>query len=151
MADFKPLEKYDNATMAKLRKEAKENFRNNKGSFQTVFNLMKMWYEKLLKKVMRRECWKIVLPCCCAKNDKNTGISRCFFGSSRVLGFRVHHPFQGPLTHLCDLEAGLGRWAPNLGGAAPGFEPRTSCMRVRSVTITLRGPTLLVAVLLKYV
>ncbi len=26
-----------------------------------------------------------------------------------------------------------------LGGVAPGFKPRTSCMRVRSVTITLRG------------
>ena len=25
------------------------------------------------------------------------------------------------------------------GGAAPGFEPRPSCLRVRSVTITLRG------------
>ncbi len=59
VADFKPLEKYDNATMAKLRKEAKENFRNNKGSFQTVFNLMKMWYEKLLKKVNRNSfLWK---------------------------------------------------------------------------------------------
>ncbi len=32
-----------------------------------------------------------------------------FFLTSRVLGFRVHHPFQGPLTHLCDLEAGYGR------------------------------------------
>ncbi len=32
----------------------------------------------------------------------------------------------GPLTHLCDLEAGYGGvWAPNFGGAAPGFEPRT--------------------------
>ncbi len=27
-------------------------------------------------------------------------------------------------------------------GAAPGFEPRTSGLRVRSVTITLRGPPL---------
>ncbi len=26
------------------------------------------------------------------------------------------------------------------GGAAPGFKPRTSCLRVRSVTITLQGP-----------
>ncbi len=34
----------------------------------------------------------------------------------------------------------MGVWAPNFGGAAPGFEPRTSCLRVRSVTITLRGP-----------
>ncbi len=50
---------------------------------------------------------------------------------------------QGPLTHLCDLEAGYGGvWAPNFGGAAPGFETRTSCWRVRSVTITLRGPPL---------
>ncbi len=53
-----------------------------------------------------------------------------------MLGFRVHHPFQGPLTHLCNLEAGYGGvWAPNFGGAAPGFEPRTSCLRVKSVTI----------------
>ncbi len=65
------------------------------------------------------------------------------FLSSRVLGFRVHHPFQGPLTHLCDLEAGYGGVsAPNFGGAAPGFEPWTSCLRVRSVTIKLRGPPL---------
>ncbi len=50
-----------------------------------------------------------------------------FFWSSRVLGFRIHHPFQGPLTHLCDLEAGYGGvWAPNFGGAAQGFEPGTS-------------------------
>ena len=32
-----------------------------------------------------------------------------------------------------------GVWAPNFGEAAPGFEPQTSCLRVRSVTITLRG------------
>ncbi len=63
-----------------------------------------------------------------------------FFLSSRLLGFWVHHPFQGPLTHLCDLEAGYGGvWAPNFGGAAPGFEPWTSCLRVRNVTITLQG------------
>ncbi len=44
------------------------------------------------------------------------------------------------MTHLCNLEAGYGDvWASNFGGAAPGFEPRTSCLRVRSVTITLRG------------
>ncbi len=67
-----------------------------------------------------------------------------------MLGFRVHHPFQGPLTHLCDLEAGYGGvWAPNFGGAAPGFEPRTSCLRVRSVTITLQGlpPTMIIFIL----
>ena len=29
-----------------------------------------------------------------------------------------------------------------VGGAAPGFEPGTSCMPVRNVTITLRGPPL---------
>ena len=58
-----------------------------------------------------------------------------------MLGFRIHHPFQGPLTHHCDLEAGYGGvWAPNFGGAALGFEPRTSCLRVSSVTITLQGP-----------
>ncbi len=43
-----------------------------------------------------------------------------------------HGPFcggGGPLMHLCDLEAGYGGvWAPNFGGAAPGFEPQTSCM-----------------------
>ena len=73
------------------------------------------------------------------KLAKNTSV----FLSSRVLSFRVHHPYQGPLTHLCDLEAGYGGvWAPNFGGAAPGFETRTSCWRVRSVTITLRGPPL---------
>ncbi len=56
-----------------------------------------------------------------------------YFFPSQVLGFPVHHPFQGPLTHLCDLEAGYGGvWAPNFGGVAPGFEPRTSCLRVRS-------------------
>ncbi len=45
---------------------------------------------------------------------------------------------RGPLTHLCDLEAGYWCvWAPNFGEAAPGFEPRTSCLRVRSVPITL--------------
>ncbi len=66
-----------------------------------------------------------------------------FFLSSQVLGFRVNHPFQRPLTYLCDLEAGYGGvWAPNFGGATPRFEPRTSCLRVRSVTITLRGPPL---------
>ncbi len=49
----------------------------------------------------------------------------------------------GPLTHLCDLEVGYaGVWAPNFGGAAPGFEPRTSFFRVRSLSITLRGPLL---------
>ncbi len=31
-----------------------------------------------------------------------------FFWSSRVLGFRVHHPFPGPVAHLCDLEGGYG-------------------------------------------
>ncbi len=48
---------------------------------------------------------------------------------------------RGPLKHLCNLEARYRCvWAPNFGGAAPGFEPRTSCLRVRSVTITLREP-----------
>ncbi len=53
-----------------------------------------------------------------------------------------HGPFlggRGPLKHLCNLEVGYGGdWAPNFGGVAPGFEPRTSCLRVRSATITLR-------------
>ena len=56
--------------------------------------------------------------------------------------FCVHHltwplsgGIPGPLTHLGDLEAGYGGvWAPNFGGAVPGFEPRTSCIRVRSHT-----------------
>ncbi len=44
---------------------------------------------------------------------------------------------RGPLKHLCNLEVGYwGVWAPNFSGAAPGFEPRISCLRVRSVTIT---------------
>ncbi len=51
VADFKPLQKYDNETMAKLKKESKDNFTKNKGSFQTVFNLMKMWYDEMLAKV----------------------------------------------------------------------------------------------------
>ncbi len=58
---------------------------------------------------------------------------------TRVLGLRCipSHmaPFEGegPLTHRCDLEAGYGGVSnPNFGGAAPGFEPRTCCMRVRS-------------------
>ncbi len=33
----------------------------------------------------------------------------------------------------------MGEVGSKLGGAAPGFKPRTSCSRVRSVTITLRG------------
>ncbi len=70
-----------------------------------------------------------------------------FFLSSRVLGLQrtPSHmaPFggKGLLTHLCDPEAGYGGvWAPNFGGAAPGFKPRTSCMRVRSHShYTTRG------------
>ncbi len=63
------------------------------------------------------------------------------FLSSQVLGFRAHHSFQGPLIHLCHLEDGYGGvWAPDFGGATLGFEPWTSCLRVRSVPITLRGP-----------
>ncbi len=62
---------------------------------------------------------------------------------ARHFAYTIPFKFQGPLTHLCDLEAGYGGvWAPNFGGAAPGFKPRTSCLRVRSVTITLRGPPL---------
>ncbi len=34
----------------------------------------------------------------------------------------------------------VGEVGSKLGGVAPGFKPRTSCMRVRSETITLRGP-----------
>ena len=51
-------------------------------------------------------------------------------------------PFKGrPLTLLCDLEAGYGSvWTPIFGGAAPGFEPRTSCMRVRSRSHHTTGP-----------
>ncbi len=92
----------------------------------------------------RRRLRDPVLPPCTKRNSVS-GLYKTFFFflSSRVLGFCVHHPFpfQGPLRHLCDLEAGYEDvWAPNFGGAAPGFEPRTSCLRVRSVTITLRGP-----------
>ncbi len=83
-----------------------------------------------------------LIPCIHQRFDRNSN-NTAFFGSSRVFGFRVHHPFQGPLKHLCNLEAGYGGvWAPNFGGAALGFEPQTSCLRVRSVTITLRGPPL---------
>ena len=53
MRDFKPFAKYDNETLARLKKEAKDNFNHEKGSFQTVFNLMRMWYEELLGKVRR--------------------------------------------------------------------------------------------------
>ncbi len=35
---------------------------------------------------------------------------------------------------------GRGMGSKLFGGVAPGFEPRTSCLRVRSVTITLQGP-----------
>ncbi len=57
-----------------------------------------------------------------------------FLVSSRVLAFQRTPSHMAPLlTHLCDLEAGYGgAWAPIFGGAAPGFEPRTYCMRVRS-------------------
>ncbi len=58
---------------------------------------------------------------------------KCFFG---VFPRAQHTPsHMAPLltTHLCDLEAGYGViWLPNFGGASPGFQPRTSCMRVRS-------------------
>ncbi len=43
----------------------------------------------------------------------------------------------------------MGEVGSKLGGAAPGFEPRTSCMRVRSVTIALRGPPHLYKIILK--
>ncbi len=55
---------------------------------------------------------------------------------ARPLAYTIPHGMGGgggALMHLCDLEARYGGvWAPNFGGAAPGFEPRTSCMRVRS-------------------
>ncbi len=45
-------------------------------------------------------------------------------------------PFRGKeaSTHLCNLEVGYGGrclGSKLFKGAAPGFEPRTSCMRVR--------------------
>ncbi len=40
------------------------------------------------------------------KVEDRVGFVYSFIKSSRVLGFRAHHPLQGPLTHLCDLEAG---------------------------------------------
>ncbi len=77
---------------------------------------------------MPKTGWDFICLCTCSKNA-----TRCKeFCSwwSRVLGFRVHHPFQGPLTYLWDLEAGYGGvWASNFGGAALGFKPRTSCLR----------------------
>ena len=51
-----------------------------------------------------------------------------------ILGARLSSTisFLGPLMHLCDLEAGYGEMGSKVCGAAPGFEPGTSCMRVRS-------------------
>ncbi len=73
---------------------------------------------------------------------------------ARPLAYTIPHgPFrgEGSLTHLCNLEAGYGGvWAPNFGGAAPGIEPGTSCLRVRSVTITLRGPPQLLGIMLPF-
>ncbi len=58
-----------------------------------------------------------------------------------MLGFRVHHPSQGSLdASLRPRGGGMGEVGSKLGGAAPGSEPWTSCMRVRSVTVALRGP-----------
>ena len=55
----------------------------------------------------------------------------------------------GPLTHLCSLEVGYGGvWAPNFGGAAPGFEPRTSCMLVRSHSHYATGAAQIIIVFL---
>ncbi len=43
---------------------------------------------------------------------------------ARHFAYTIPFKFQGPLTHLCDLEGGYGGvWAPNFGGAAPGFDP----------------------------
>ncbi len=59
----------------------------------------------------------------------------CFFLSSRVLGFRVHHPFRDPWRIFATWRRGIGEMGSKVGGAAPGFErfePGTPCMRVRS-------------------
>ncbi len=51
---------------------------------------------------------------------------------------------------LCDLEVGYGGvWAANFGGAALGFEPRNSCMRVRSLAIMLQGRAAPIAIVIK--
>ncbi len=55
-----------------------------------------------------------------------------FFLSSRVLGCRVHHPFRDPWRIFATWRRGIGEMSSKVGGAAPGFEPGTSCMRVRS-------------------
>ncbi len=75
-------------------------------------------------------------------------ISFIYFLSSRVLGLRrtPSHmaPFggEGPLTHLCDLEAGYGGvWAPNfLVGRHRDLNPRPPACKSGVVAITLRGP-----------
>ncbi len=62
------------------------------------------------------------------------------FMFSRVLGSRVHHPFQRPLTHLCDLEAGVYvEIGSKLGGAAQGLERQTSYMQLRGRTYYAAG------------
>ncbi len=56
--------------------------------------------------------------------------SACTIPTWPLLGGR------GPLEHLCNLEAGYeggGMVSKLFGWAAPGFKPRTSCLRVRSV------------------
>ncbi len=65
-----------------------------------------------------------------------------FFLSSRVLGFRVQPYtilFRDTLTHLCDLLAGYGGGGLQTWWGGTRIRTRTSCMRVRSVTVTLRG------------
>ena len=59
--------------------------------------------------------------------------------SVQMNGITGWTPFKFYSVQQACLEAGYGGvWAPNFGGAAPGFEPGTSCMRV--IAITLRGP-----------
>ncbi len=55
-----------------------------------------------------------------------------------------HGPFRGGGgTHEASLRPGGGVggvWAPNFWWGGTGISTRTSCLRVRSVTITLLGP-----------
>ncbi len=63
----------------------------------------------------------------------------CFpWGSPEPQSFGPNFAFFREALALLGLKAGYGDgWAPNwpkVGGTALGFEPRTSCMRVRSAS-----------------
>ncbi len=59
-----------------------------------------------------------------------------FFRHPGCSAFCLHHSHRAPGGGV----VGRGMGSKLFGGAAPGFEPRTSCLRVMSVSITLRGP-----------